>query len=100
MFFTQIHYTDYESNLEVVYHPVCTFKVKPITRASSSMYGHTEAVLSMQFSPDSRNLASGSGDASVRLWDIHTQTPMKEILTDNWVMIVNWSPDATKIAYA
>ena len=83
-----------------MYHPVSNFKVKPVTRASSSMYGHTEAVLSMNFSPDCKNLASGSGDGTVRLWDIFTQTPMKEINAHNWVMIVQWSPDPDKLPYA
>lgn len=43
------------------------------------MYGHTEAVLSINFSSDCKNLASGSGDGTVRLWDVYTQTPLKEI---------------------
>ena len=38
--------------------------------------GHTEAVLSVAFSPDGQQLASGSGDTTVRLWDLNTQTPM------------------------
>ena len=93
MFFQQIAFSDYEATLDVIYHPVSNFKVKPITRSSSSMFGHTEAVLSIQFSPNCSNLASGSGDGSLRLWDINTQTPLKEIKADNWVMLVQWSPD-------
>lgn len=38
--------------------------------------GHAEAVLSVAFSPDGRQLASGSGDTSVRFWDLSTQTPL------------------------
>lgn len=38
--------------------------------------GHNEAVLSVSFSPDGRQLASGSGDTTVRFWDLNTQTPL------------------------
>lgn len=41
----------------------------------SSLPGHAEAVISVQFSPDGSRLASGSGDTTVRFWDIDTQTP-------------------------
>ena len=40
--------------------------------------GHTEAVLTITFSPDGNTLASGSSDDTVRLWDVakadHKQT--------------------------
>lgn len=100
VFFQQISYTNFEANFDIIYHPVSNFKVRPVTRSSSSLYGHSEAVLSLSFSPDCQNLASGSGDGSVRLWDVFTQTPLKEIKADNWVMIVLWSPDAERLAYA
>lgn len=50
--------------------------VKPITRQSSSLEGHSEAVLYVAFSPNSRILATASGDTTVRIWDIDTETPL------------------------
>lgn len=61
----------------------------------SSLPGHAEAVISTQFSPDSLKLASGSGDTTVRFWDIHTQTPLHTCHGHkNWVLCIAWSPDS------
>lgn len=46
-----------------------------MTRCSSTIEGHAEAVISVAFSPDGRYLASGSGDTTVRFWDLQTETP-------------------------
>ncbi|CAI5986354.1 unnamed protein product [Closterium sp. NIES-65] len=61
--------------------------------------GHTEAVLAVAFSPDSKQLASGSGDTTVRFWDVDTQTPLKTRAGHkNWVLSLAWSPDAKWLA--
>lgn len=39
------------------------------------LLGHTEAVLAVAFSPDGKRLATGSGDTTIRLWDMETNTP-------------------------
>ncbi|KAJ9525032.1 hypothetical protein QJQ45_017407, partial [Haematococcus lacustris] len=64
-----------ESVLKVVYQPQAVFRVRPVARCTASMPGHSESVLSVSFSPDGRQLASGSGDTSVRFWDLNTQLP-------------------------
>ena len=82
-----------EKVLRVRYHPLAQFRVRPVTRCSVSMDGHTGPVLCAAFSPDSSMLATGSGDATVRLWDIHTGMP-SSILTGNhkgWILAVAWS---------
>ena len=61
--------------------------------------GHKEAVLSVHFSPDGKHLSTGSGDTTVRFWDLNTQTPYKEGRAHRaWVMACSWSPDAALLA--
>ena len=86
-------------SLQVTFKPEAWFKVLPVSRCSATMTGHSESVLSVNFSPHSRSLASGSGDTTVRIWDLNTQTRMHECKGHkNWVLCVCWSPDAAVIA--
>ena len=46
-----------ESVLEIVYQPQAVFKVRAVTRCTSTIEGHAEAVISIQFSPTGRYLS-------------------------------------------
>jgi ribosome assembly protein 4 len=88
-----------EEIITIKYSPQALFKVRTVTRCSSSMQGHTEAVVNIQFSPDGNNLASGSGDTTVRFWDLTTETPkFTGTSHKNWVVYIAWSPHAKVLA--
>ncbi|KAJ1849224.1 ribosome assembly [Coemansia sp. RSA 2708] len=88
-----------EETLVIVYQPQAFFKVRAVTRCSSSLTGHTEAVLSVSFSPDGQQLASGSGDTTVRIWDLSTETPRVTCTGHrNWVLCIAWAPDGRVLA--
>ena len=88
-----------EKVLNIIYHPESMFNVAPLTRASSTLEGHTDSILTAAFSPNSKNLASGGCDCTVRLWDLSTETPMFTCeLHNNWVLCLAWSPDNEKLA--
>ncbi|XP_034189286.1 notchless protein homolog 1 [Osmia lignaria lignaria] len=90
-----------EDVVEIVYQPQAIFKVKAVTRCTGSLEGHKEAVISVAFSPDGTGLASGSGDTTVRFWDIYTQTPYYTCEGHkHWVLCISWSPCGTKLASA
>ena len=56
-------------------------------------------VLSVCFSPDGRRLASGSGDRTVRLWDVETGACVRTLEGHGgWVMSVCFSPDGRMVA--
>lgn len=88
-----------ERTVPVIFKPQSIFKVRPVTRCTSSMPGHTQPVVTALFSPDGRYLASGSGDNTVRFWDISTETPRFEGKAHRqYVLALAWSPDGSRLA--
>jgi ribosome assembly protein 4 len=91
--------------------PEAVFKVREITRCSSSIdgeltvpskprveltrnwdwAGHASPILCASFSPTGKMLATGSGDNTCRLWDLDTETPKYTLSGHtNWVLCVEW----------
>ncbi|KAH9840010.1 WD-repeat protein [Rhodofomes roseus] len=79
--------------------PQAVFKVRPATRCSSTLSGHTSPILCASFSPTGNLLATGSGDCNARLWDLHTETP-SHVLSGHkgWVLCVEWEAMERKLA--
>ena len=83
-----------EYTLDILYRTQASFYVLPVTRCSSALAGHTKAVLVVSFSPENTLLATGGGDATVRLWDLLTETPTHTLTGHrSWVQVLSWSPN-------
>ena len=91
-----------ETTYKIVYCPESLFRVKPLTRGGTVLEGHTDSILTVQFSPEGNLLCSGGGDAILRFWDMDTDTPFipeakeeDEItqLHNAWILNITFSPD-------
>lgn len=83
-----------EDTLNVSFQPLSVFRVRPVTRCSETMPGHTDAVIHVSFSPDGKKLASGGGDLMVRFWNVITSTPIHVCPGHRQhVLCTAWSPN-------
>ena len=100
--FLKRHALSSEETLVLVYHPLAVFRVRPVSRCTDTLPGHTDAILHVSYSPDGQRLVSGGGDTTVRFWDVHTGTPQQVChdLHRNHVLCTAWSPDGESFATA
>lgn len=85
--------TSTEQAVKIVYVPQAVFRVRAVTRCTSTLPGHAEALLSSSFSPDGKVLATGAGDHCVRLWETGTELPKANLKAHkDWVLAIAWSP--------
>ncbi|MES1920469.1 hypothetical protein MHBO_002134 [Bonamia ostreae] len=88
-----------EEQINIVFDQKEPLWVRPVTRCSSSLSGHENSILVVRFSPDSKSLATGAGDNTVRLWDLNTEMPRFKLEAHGgWVQALAWSPDSSLLS--
>ncbi len=60
--------------------------------------GHSSEVHSVAFSPDGKTLASGSGDNTIKLWDVTSGTELRTLKHSDQITSVAFSPDGRTLA--
>ncbi|WP_193943576.1 trypsin-like peptidase domain-containing protein [Sphaerospermopsis aphanizomenoides] len=83
--------------------PDLSRRARVVTWSSSTLVntltGHSELVYSVAFSPDGKTLASGSGDNTIKLWDVATGKSIATLTGhSNSVISVAFSPDGKTLA--
>ncbi|KAG2487144.1 hypothetical protein HYH03_014257 [Edaphochlamys debaryana] len=66
-------------------------------KAAGELEGHLEEVLSISWSPNSRSIASGSEDKSIKLWDVATRECTATLKAQE-VTAMAWSPEGKTLA--
>lgn len=90
-----------EQEIKITAIPQEKINVSALSRCSSDLPGHEDAVLTVQFSPNSRFLASGSGDMTIRIWDCYSAC-CKQILRGHnaWVLCLKFSQNGLRLVSA
>jgi len=75
------------------------WKLRMYADFNKVLQGHESNIRSVSWSPDGQQLASGSSDNTIRIWDVTTGKLEKTLDGHtNWVNSVSWSPDGQQLA--
>ena len=70
-----------------------------VSPLDKTLTGHSNWVLSVVYSPDSRYLASGSSDKTIKIWEVATETELRTLTGHSMtVWSVAYSPDGRYLA--
>jgi WD40 repeat protein len=76
-----------------------SISTSPTWRCVRTLTGHSRWVRSVAISPDGRVLVSGSGDRTVKIWDLTAGQLLQTLLGhEHWVRSVAISPDGQLVA--
>src|SRR5262249_38329687 len=58
--------------------------LRQLAAAPTVLRGHKNVVFTVAFSPDGQTLASGSGDQTIRIWILRTESLAEKICQQVW----------------
>ena len=65
----------------------------------AALHGHSNSVYALSFSPDGSRLASGSGDKTLKLWDVATGVPIATLEGHTHsITSLSFSPNGSRLA--
>ncbi|MFO7906880.1 MAG: WD40 repeat domain-containing protein [Planctomycetota bacterium] len=77
---------------------IAVWDLKTGQRRADSLVGHTGIITCLRFTPDRKQIITGSDEGTARVWDAETGKPLGVLEHDYWIRAMSISPDGKWIA--